>query len=65
MQRLTTILREFVESDDGATAMEYALLAGLIAAVIVLAVSSVGIGVSTLYTFVADQVAAAAAVGGS
>lgn len=65
MQRRTSIFRKFVESDDGATAMEYALLAGLIAAVIVIAVSGVGIGVSTLFTFVADQVAAAAATGGS
>lgn len=59
MQRLTAVLRTFVESDDGVTAMEYALLGGLIAVVIVVAVASVGTGVNTLFTYVSDQVAAA------
>jgi pilus assembly protein Flp/PilA len=63
MQRLTAILREFVESDDGVTAIEYALLGGLIAVVSVAAVASVGTGANTLYTYVSDQVAAA--TGGS
>jgi pilus assembly protein Flp/PilA len=64
MQRLTVFLREFVESDDGVTAMEYALLGGLIAVVIVVAVSSVGTGVNSLFTYVAGQMAAATAAGG-
>jgi pilus assembly protein Flp/PilA len=58
MQRLTAILGEFAESDDGVTAIEYALLAGLIAVVIVLAVASVGAGVNSLFTRVSDQVTA-------
>jgi len=64
MQKLIAILRKFSESDDGVTAMEYALLGGLISVVIVVAVSSVGTSVSTLFTFVAGQMAAAAATGG-
>lgn len=59
MQRLTAILGAFVESDDGVTAIEYALLAGLIAVVIVLAVAGVGTGVNSLFTLVAEQVTAA------
>jgi pilus assembly protein Flp/PilA len=58
MQRPSVIFREFVESDDGVTAIEYALLAGLIAVVIVLAVASVGAGVNSLFTRVSDQVTA-------
>lgn len=64
MQRLTAFLREFVESDDGVTAMEYALLAGLIAVVIVVAVASVGTGVNTLFTFVASEVSDATTTAG-
>lgn len=64
MRQSTTILREFIESDDGVTAMEYALLGGLISVAIVVAVSGVGTSVSTLFTFVATQMAAASATGG-
>lgn len=64
MQRLTAILREFVEADDGVTAMEYALLGGLIAVVIVVAVTGVGTGVNTLFTFVANKVSDATATAG-
>lgn len=57
MQLLTQILAEFIKSDDGVTAMEYALLGGLIAVVIVVAVGGVGTSVNGLFTFVANQVA--------
>lgn len=62
MQRLTRILAAFIDSDEGVTAMEYALLGGLIAVVIVVAVTSVGTSVNGLFTFVAGQVAAAVSV---
>lgn len=64
MQRLTAFLREFVESDDGVTAMEYALLGGLIAVVIVVAVTGVGTGVNTLFTFVAGELSNATTTAG-
>lgn len=64
MQRVAAILRKFFESDDGVTAMEYALLGGLIAVVIVVAVSSVGAGTNALFTFVAGKLAAAATTAG-
>ena len=59
MQSFIKILREFLDDTDGVTAMEYALLGGLIAVVIVAAVTSVGTGVSGLFSFVATQVATA------
>ena len=64
MQRLAKALRKFSVSDDGVTAMEYALLGGLIAVVIVVAVSAVGTSTSTLFTFVANQMATAVTTAG-
>ena len=57
MQMVTQFLADFIKSDDGVTAMEYALLGGLIAVVIVVAVAGVGTSVNGLFTFVANQVA--------
>lgn len=62
MPHIAAMLRTFIEADDGVTAMEYALLAGLIAVVIFVAVSNVGGGVSALFSFVAERVGEAAAI---
>ena len=59
MQRIIETFIEFFESDDGVTAMEYALLGGLISVVIVFAVASVGTTLNGFFTYVASQVAAA------
>jgi len=40
----------FVKKEDGATVVEYALMAGLIAAVIASAVTPLGIALSSLFT---------------
>jgi pilus assembly protein Flp/PilA len=63
MQGFMRALGEFLKLEDGVTAMEYALLGGLIAVVIVAAVSNVGASVSGLFSYVANQVAIA--VGGN
>jgi pilus assembly protein Flp/PilA len=44
------ILAKFLKNEDGATAIEYALLASLIALFIVTAVQVVGTQVSTVFT---------------
>ena len=44
------ILIQFLRSEDGATAIEYALIASLIALFVVAAVSTVGTQVSTVFT---------------
>jgi pilus assembly protein Flp/PilA len=44
------ILAQFLNNEDGATAIEYALIASLIAVVIVAAVQVVGTQVSTVFT---------------
>ena len=61
------ILARFVSNDDGATAIEYALMASLIALFIITAVQTVGTKVSTVFTEVGgalnDRRPAAAIVG--
>jgi pilus assembly protein Flp/PilA len=45
-----TVLAKLLRDEDGATAIEYALIASLIAVVIVAAVQVVGTQVSTVFT---------------
>jgi pilus assembly protein Flp/PilA len=49
-----TVLTRFLKNEDGATAIEYALLASLIALFIVAAVQTVGTKVSTVFTEVGN-----------
>ena len=48
------ILR-FINQEDGATAIEYGLIASLIAVVIVVALTSLGTGLSSTFTTVAGS----------
>ena len=50
-----TSLRRFLRNDDGATAIEYALIASLIAVAIITAVTTVGTKVSTVFTEVGNS----------
>ena len=54
-----TFLRSLADNRDGATAIEYGLIAGLIAVAIITAVTLVGTDVSALFTSIAGKVAAA------
>lgn len=54
-------LRGFSLNEDGATAVEYALLGALIAVVIVVAVTSTGLNLQALFINVAAEVSAAVA----
>lgn len=49
-------LLRFYRDRDGASALEYALLGSLIAAMIVVAVASLGTQVQLMYEFIRDQV---------
>ena len=42
-------IKSFVANDDGATAIEYGLIAGLIAVAIVTAVTAVGTNLNTMF----------------
>ena len=56
---MLTLLIKFLRRDDGATSVEYALMAGLIACVIAAAVTQFGLGVSGLLQQTADVIASA------
>ncbi|MDC7712181.1 Flp family type IVb pilin [Vogesella indigofera] len=61
MNKYSRHLRLFLLNEDGVTAMEYALLGALIAVVIIVSVTGVGLNVQALFLNVADQVEAVAA----
>lgn len=44
-----------LKAEDGVTSIEYALIAGLIAVVIVLAVTNLGAAVQGMYQLIADS----------
>ena len=49
-------ITKFICEEDGVTAIEYGLIAALIAAVIVIAVKSIGTGLNTVFLKIADCV---------
>ncbi len=51
-------LRQFLRKEDGAAAIEYGLLAGLIAVAIVVAVGLIGTSLNTVYGYVSTALAA-------
>ncbi len=55
MQNLTQTLKQFVHDEDGVTAIEYGLIAALIAVVIITAVKLVGTSLSNVFTFIAGE----------
>jgi pilus assembly protein Flp/PilA len=63
---LTTLLRERARrwssgNDEGATAVEYALLVGLIAVIIISSVTLLGGNVDTMFDEIANQLGGGAA----
>jgi pilus assembly protein Flp/PilA len=53
---MITIAKKFLKDENGATAIEYGLIAALIAVVIVGGVTAIGTNLSTLFTGVAGKV---------
>lgn len=58
-------ITKFIREEDGVTAIEYGLIAALIAVVIIGAVSTVGTALSTKFGEIATAVGNAGAGGGS
>jgi pilus assembly protein Flp/PilA len=54
MELYMTILRNFLRDENGATAIEYGLIAACISIAIILAITSVGSGLDTTFTNVSD-----------
>ena len=57
------ILINFFKDEDGVTAIEYGLIAALIAVVIILAVTFVGSSLSNTFSYIGDQVDGAGTTG--
>jgi pilus assembly protein Flp/PilA len=52
---VTKLMQNFARDESGATAIEYGLIAALIAVVIITAVTAVGTGLSTTFTTVSGS----------
>lgn len=59
MSKIASTIRTFVRDEEGATAVEYALMVALIAVVIITAVTAIGTNANTKFN------AAATAIGGA
>jgi len=57
MQRLTQTLKQFIRDDDGVTAIEYGLIAALIAVTIIVSTKLVGTNLSNLFNAIAGELA--------
>ncbi|MBN9308835.1 MAG: Flp family type IVb pilin [Devosia sp.] len=55
MSRVQVQLSRFAANENGATAIEYGLIAGLIAVGILVAMSSLGGGVSAMFEYVSSR----------
>jgi pilus assembly protein Flp/PilA len=58
MTHLTTIAKQFIRDEEGATAVEYALMVALIAAIIIVATRTLGTATANALSGTADAVAA-------
>lgn len=50
---MRSILIQFIDSTEGVTAVEYGLLVGLIAVVVIAALSAIGSNMSTMFSQIA------------
>jgi pilus assembly protein Flp/PilA len=57
MMRLTQKMRRFLTSEDGPTAVEYAVMLALIIIVCLVAINSLGTNANTTFTNVAASIA--------
>ncbi|GAB3628018.1 pilus assembly protein PilA [Pandoraea terrae] len=55
MQKTLDLIRDFLREEDGATAIEYGLLAALISIAIIIATTGVGNALNNVFNFVSGQ----------
>lgn len=55
IQKTKQAVRRFVGNEDGVTAIEYGLIAALIAVVIIVAITAVGTNLSGIFTRIAGN----------
>ena len=54
-------IRNFLREEEGVTAIEYGLIAALIAVVIIVAVTAIGTNLDVVFQFIADELGGAVA----
>ncbi|SOZ61143.1 Flp pilin component [Cupriavidus taiwanensis] len=59
MQALTTMFQQFVRDEDGVTAIEYGLIAALIAIVIIVSVQTVGTQLNSVFSKIGSYLTSA------
>ncbi|MDR8727520.1 Flp family type IVb pilin [Burkholderia pseudomultivorans] len=59
MSKFMIDVRRFVRDEDGVTAIEYGLIAALIAVGIIAALSTIGTDLKTVFSTIADDLTAA------
>ena len=55
MNTISTALKQFVNDEDGVTAIEYGMIAALIASALVLAVGTVTTGLQAAFSYIAGK----------
>ena len=56
---MKAIIKRFLKEEDGVTAVEYGLIAGLIAVALVTAMSTLTTGISGAFTYIASKLPSA------
>ncbi|CAG9172034.1 Flp family type IVb pilin [Cupriavidus pinatubonensis] len=59
MQNLTTMLKQFIRDEEGVTAIEYGLIAALIAVVIIASVAIVGTQLNSTFSKIGSSLTSA------
>lgn len=57
MQHIVSRVKGFLREEEGVTAIEYALIAALIAVVIIIGATAVGLNINAMFTYIAGQLA--------
>lgn len=58
MTNLMNTIKSFIQNEEGVTAIEYGLIAALIAVVIIAGVTAVGIDLLAIFNYIAAQLTA-------
>ncbi|THT99968.1 Flp family type IVb pilin [Lampropedia puyangensis] len=62
---MTNIIKQFWKDEEGATAIEYGLIAGLIAVAIIVSVGEIGTKLKSFFEFIAEKLGDAPGTGQS
>jgi pilus assembly protein Flp/PilA len=55
-RKMNKLVKHFLKSEDGVTALEYGLIAGLIAVVIAVSAGGLGTKLNQVFTFITSQI---------